>query len=228
MFTRNNSLGERLGLYVGRVIAPLTGVGASLRRSRLFHPKGKVYRVTIEPNVLDFREVGMQKLAERITGQGVARLSNAWWKNRPDLLDVLGFAIRFTDPENQDLLFATIRHPLTTLLAPLSTNQHCFFANDFYAVSPFFIEGVGMAKLRLRRPIRPEDMSFTLELQRLDEFRRKWRSLAIVRVNERLAIPQNKLRFDPFRAGRGIHPYGFVHFIRKGAYAASQRVQENN
>lgn len=33
------------------------------------------------------------------------------------------------------------------------------------------------------------------------------------------------LRFDPFRSGRGIIPRGFVHGLRRGVYAASQRAR---
>ncbi|MBX3198210.1 MAG: hypothetical protein KF894_08705 [Labilithrix sp.] len=43
-------------------------------------------------------------------------------------------------------------------------------------------------------------------------------------VSVRLTDPPG-LRFDPFRAGRGIEPHGFVHALRRGAYGASQRAR---
>ncbi|MBX3261737.1 MAG: hypothetical protein KF782_18785, partial [Labilithrix sp.] len=43
-------------------------------------------------------------------------------------------------------------------------------------------------------------------------------------VSVRLTDPPG-LRFDPFRAGRGIAPRGFVHALRRGAYGASQRAR---
>ncbi len=43
-------------------------------------------------------------------------------------------------------------------------------------------------------------------------------------VSVRLTDPAS-LRFDPFRAGRGIEPHGFVHSLRRGVYSASQRAR---
>lgn len=40
-------------------------------------------------------------------------------------------------------------------------------------------------------------------------------------VSVRLDDPAG-LRFDPFHAGRGIEPHGFVHGLRRGVYSASQ------
>lgn len=34
-----------------------------------------------------------------------------------------------------------------------------------------------------------------------------------------------RLRFNPFRSGRGVEPQGFVHSLRRGVYAASQRAR---
>jgi hypothetical protein len=39
------------------------------------------------------------------------------------------------------------------------------------------------------------------------------------------AIDQGRLRFDPFRNGRGIEPVGFVHNLRRAAYWTSQRAR---
>jgi hypothetical protein len=49
--------------------------------------------------------------------------------------------------------------------------------------------------------------------------------MAIVRLTERAHVDQAELRFSPFRADRGIEPVGFVHAIRRGAYAASQHAR---
>ena len=83
-------------------------------------------------------------LARRLEGAALIRLSTAWWRGGKEWIDALGLAMRLgREPSveahegDQDLLFATIRRPWTTLLAPLTTEQHDFLANDYYAVSPF-------------------------------------------------------------------------------------------
>jgi hypothetical protein len=40
-----------------------------------------------------------------------------------------------------------------------------------------------------------------------------------------LDLDQEALRFDPFRAGRGIVPVGFVQWVRRLTYASSQRLR---
>ncbi|MEO8183439.1 MAG: hypothetical protein ABI895_31785 [Deltaproteobacteria bacterium] len=40
-----------------------------------------------------------------------------------------------------------------------------------------------------------------------------------------LDLDQEALRFDPFRAGRGVTPVGFVHALRRATYLASQRAR---
>jgi hypothetical protein len=45
--------------------------------------------------------------------------------------------------------------------------------------------------------------------------------LALLSVED---VEQDHLRFSPFRTGRGVVPRGFVHALRRGAYAASQNL----
>src|SRR5581483_3247415 len=130
---------ERAGVWAGWLLAPLTGTLSLLRRARMFHPEGAVYRARVETVPGPYAMLG-----RRLEGPALARLSTAWWRSGKEWLDALGIAIRVgRDPGaeakrgDQDLLFATIRSPWTTPFAPLTTEQHDFLANDYYGVSPF-------------------------------------------------------------------------------------------
>lgn len=239
-------LARVVGQALGALLAPVTGVGAWLRQARFFHPEGVVYRAEVRPALPDgpLAEVG-----ERLSGPAIARLSGAWWRGGKEWIDVLGFALRFgVDPGaphpeepprgSQDLLFATIRQPWTTPFAPLTTDPRSFSRNDYYAVSPFEVEGFGRAKLRLVAPDtdpggpgdRQERLriaaarglaTFGLEIKEA-RLGRPWLPLATVQLIEPITIDQAALRFSPYRAGRGIEPRGVVHAMRIPAYGASQ------
>jgi hypothetical protein len=141
-------------------------------------------------------------------------------------------------PGDQDLLFATIRSPLTMALSPLFTNAHDFLANRYWAVAPFELDGFdhrvefrlvpqdppdghGSRTERLLSAVRTGDAVFTLEARRT--FRWKQHPIATITLDEPLALDQAALRFDPFAIGAGIRPVGLVHAIRHAAYAASCR-----
>lgn len=239
---------ERAGRSVGHLLAPLVAWVSKTRRARMFHPEGVTYRGRVEVTgaTPDLWSVG-----RRLSGAALVRLSSAWWRGGKEWLDALGVAVRFlgeeqtlgVEPprESQDLLFATIRFPWTTPLAPLATNVTSFLWNHFHAVSPFEVEGVGKVKLRLRSPrlvngegvTREEHLAravadgkavYELEVRRLDRpvIDREWEMVARLTLEGPIEVDQAALRFSPFRAGGGIRPVGFVHYLRLGAYAASQ------
>ena len=225
------------GSIAGWLLAPVTGALSLLRRARMFHPEGAVYRARVEglPGVYP-------GLGQRVEGPALARLSTAWWRGGKEWIDALGVALRLgRDPQaeardgDQDLLFASIRHPLTTVLAPLTTEQHDFLANDYYAVSPFDVSGVGRTKLRLvasrprRLRERGRDARLAEAVRRGEAWLRlellveqRWVQVARVVLLEPARIDQQRLRFSPFRAGKGFTPRGFVHGLRRATYAMSQ------
>jgi len=232
---------EILGTALGWALAPLTAVVSLTRRARTFHPDGQVLVASVE-------EVDESPLASaigrRLAGPAIVRLSSAWWRGGRERTDVLGFAMRLRrteelsavpSPDDQDLLFATIRSPWTMVVAPLTTDVHDFLDNDYYAVSPFVVEGVsGMLSLRLVAPKaggsgpRDERLAralgdgravFALEARSGSG---DWTTVAAVRLRRAVAVDQGALRFSPFRNGRGVIPRGFVHALRHGAYAGSQ------
>jgi hypothetical protein len=231
------ALRERSGVVFGWLLAPLTGALSLLRRARMFHPEGALLHARVEALSGPF-----PGLARRLEGPALARLSTAWWRGGKEWLDALGVAIRLGSepgveekPGDQDLLFATIRHPWTTPLAPLTTAQHDFLANDYYAVSPFEVAGVGRARLRLVSS-RPPALRGKDRAARLDEavaageawLRLElraggdWMPVARVVLLERAPLDQERLRFSPFRDGKGISPRGFVSGLRRATYLLSQ------
>lgn len=246
MQSDSSALSRRLGLWGGRLLAPITAAVSRIRQARMFHPDGVLYqaRVTSVAAPAELRAVG-----ELLAGHALVRFSSAWWRGK-DWPDVLGVALRFRDEAlldvaaratDQDLLLATIRFPWTTPVAPLATRFGSFLWNHYHAVSPFLVPGVGRVKLRLRSPrlVNPGSQSraehlrarvaarqaqFVLELRRLAVFWpfRKWQGLAVVTLERPLDLDQQALRFSPFQAGRGLEPIGFVHHLRAAAYAASQ------
>ena len=234
---------ETLGHAAGRLSSLATGAGALVRGARLFHPEGLVFLAQVDPVAPGGP---LRRLGERLAGPALVRFSNAWWKHGREWPDVLGCAVRLrtnqkatarADARDQDLLFATVRWPLTTPLAPLGTNPHDFLANDYHAVSPFQVDGVGRAKLRLISPgqsppgdhrmqrlvraVRAGTANFELQLRRQRPFAR-FHTVARLRLESIAEIDQERLRFRPDRDGRGIHPAGFVQAMRPAAYSASQ------
>ncbi len=212
----------------------------------MFHPTGVVLRGEV---TAIGEEPVARALARRLQGPALLRWSSAWWKRR-EWPDVLGCAIRFTelplrsDPHDsdQDLLFATIRRPWTMAFAPLATRYHDFLDNDYYAVSPFQAGDLGRVEWRLR-PVAPSPHARSRDARLLAACEQKaaavleyapyrdplhvgddraFRPLARVELREPITIDQSALRFDPFRAGRGIVPVGIIHGLRRATYASSR------
>lgn len=239
--THPRMLREQVGDAVGRALAPMFELVASARRSRVFHPQGVVVLAYARAIA---REPRAAVTAERLRGPALVRFSTALWKKRA-WPDALGCAIRFCasetpsvdpDPSDQDLLFATIRSPLTTLLGPIGVDPHDFLANTYFGAAPFDAPDGSRVKLRLvpDAPVHDgedrndrlaaaieQGAALRLELRRTFEL--PWREVVRVDLERVVDLDQARLRFWPFREGRGVRPRGFVHALRRGAYRASQR-----
>lgn len=213
----------------------------------MFHPSGTLFVAEVHPIAADAVE---REIARALAGPALVRWSSAWWKQR-QWPDVLGCAVRFTElpfqakarPGDQDLLFATVRRPWTLALSPLGTNYRDFLANDYYAVSPFEVRGLGRIEWRLR-PLAPSPPahsrlarllaaasaeSVVLDLEYAPyrnpfhvDNERAFRPIARIVLREVADLDQNALRFDPFLADRGILPVGFVQWLRRATYAAGR------
>ncbi|HLL01912.1 MAG TPA: hypothetical protein VK539_15080 [Myxococcaceae bacterium] len=240
------SLSEELGRVIGALWGPAVRVGAALRHARLFHPEGITYRAEVK--ACPARE-SLKPLAARLTGPALVRLSSALWRGQREWPDVLGLALRLRSeeavteepsPGDQDLLFATVRSPWTLGLAPLSTDTHDWLENDYYAVSPFRVSGLGRAKLRitssradapgntrverLEAALHAGQARFTLEVfPRRGEAAGRWHPVAELRLVEQVTLNPATLRFWPYRDGRGLRPVGFVHSLRIPTYRQSQQ-----
>lgn len=242
----DSTLRSAAGFLGGALLAPWTGLVSWARRGRMFHPVGTVFSADVQ-SVAD--DPTARALAGRLEGPALVRWSSAWWKRR-EWRDVLGCAIRFTHEPlrahardgDQDLLLATIRRPWTMLLSPLTTNHRDFLANDYYAVSPFVVDGLGRVEWRLRPEVPSPDADSRASrlaaaargparlVLEYAPYRPPWRiadespfsPLVRVELREIAEVDQNTLRFDPFRADRGIVPVGFVQWLRRATYATSR------
>lgn len=180
------------------------------------------------------------RLGDRLTGQGLLRLSNALWKSA-HWPDALGCALAFVDDEGrpeQHLLMATIRRPWTMPFAPFATKVHDYLSNDYFAVSPYSAPGLPWMWLRLhpqgRSPEAPELTRRELLMQQVEQHRSlllqgsespwgPWTPFLRVSLREVLPGDPPGFEFDPFLDGRGLVPRGFVNALRKGAYAGSRK-----
>jgi hypothetical protein len=236
------------GWLAGLALSPITGGLSALRQSRMFHPRGLVCEAEVEAAA---QTPVSRELAVRLAGPALLRWSSAWWK-QGEATDVLGCALRFSSqplrsephPGDQDLLLATIQRPWSMGAAPWTTDTHDFLANHYYGVSPFLVAGrrvewrltpelgapPGQSRAeRLERALH-EGACLRLELA---DYAGWWRrpldssfeSVVRVRLRRFLDLDQDALRFDPFRAGRGIEPVGFVHAMRRATYLTSQRAR---
>jgi hypothetical protein len=242
------SLTEGLGRVIGSLWGPAVRVGAALRHARLFHPEGVTYRAEVRELIP--RE-SLTPLATRLVGPALVRLSSALWRGQREWPDILGLAVRLRSeerlteepsPGDQDLLFATLRSPWTLGLAPLSTDTHDWLENDYYAVSPFHVAGLGRAKLRitasradapghtrverLEAALQAGKARFTLEVfPRRGEAAGRWYPIAELHLLELVSLNPATLRFWPYRNGRGITPVGFIHALRIPTYRQSQEAR---
>lgn len=247
MAIKPDSIGEMAGRVVGAVLAPLFAAGSLLRQARIFHPEGVCYCATVEALTTTPE---LAPVAQRLAGHALVRLSSALWRGGKEWPDVLGCTIRFGESEvitteapadAQDVLLASSPRVLILPLAPLWSDPHDFLDNTYYGMAPFEIEGVGLVRLELVPPAVVEN-SGRNRLERLDHAvaagravfvlrvqhcigSPEWISVVEIRLEQRLSLDQEALRFSPFRDGRGIRPRGFVQAMRRAVYELSQRAR---
>lgn len=224
---------ELTGKILGYPLGLIPLVISFLRDARTFHPQGIVMsgRVnTVENSLFPLHPHVM------------IRFSGALWKKSTILPDVLGIAIRFSEnqvktpmphQQDQDLLFATIRHPILTPVGPITTRYKRFQNNTFYAVSPFtYKEKKVKFKLTLenfketdqgrnQNLLSNTESDASLRLW-TKEKHRPWKCIADINLMKVLSIDQQELCFNPFRTGLNIKPKGFVHHLRYAVYPMSQ------
>lgn len=241
-------LREAIGRALGAILSPIFLQGSLLRRGRVFHLEGVVYRADVRALAT---EGGAGTLAQRLEGPALVRLSagiRRWrggkGQRRPDLL---GISVRFRDSEeitpdasvgDQDLLFLSARRFALIPIALFTTKVRDFLANTYYTQLPFKVAGIGRLEFRLapqHAAKAPGDRRQKLEraaalggaVLRLEarsarpEFGKGWVPLALITLIEPVDIDQGQLLFTPFHTGRGIVPTGLLQAVRRLAYPAS-------
>jgi hypothetical protein len=225
---------------------------SAVRRSRMFHPSGFLCRAEVRPLPGSESE---RAVSEALAGPALVRWSSAWWKRGEwmDVLGCAirfthGPLGTTPAPDDQDLLLATIQRPWTMAFSPLTTEQHDFLGNRYFGVSPFEVKGLGRIEWRLspgdvgarvdgetrsgrlsramgegRAHLQLEYAPYTGPFHRPAP--EDFRALVSVELVSPVELDQRALRFNPFRAGRGIQPVGFVHGMRRATYLASQKAR---
>lgn len=235
-------LREHAGAWIGRLWAPAVAWISRARHARMFHPDGLTFAGNVRP-------AGDHPLAAACSGRVLVRCSAALWRGGRERFDVLGFALRIrpgegealddrAQPGDQDLLFATIRSPLTMLLSPFFTDASEFVDQRYWAVSPFAYAGQRY-ELRVSpvdpppRPVLKQPRASRLlaavhahravwQLEARVTLTLRWQPVARIALERPVTIDQAALAYDPFRDGLGLAPVGLVHAIRRAAYAASR------
>lgn len=234
-----------IGRALGLALAPFSFIGSAIRRDRLFHPDGVIYRAEVKPLV---KEGLLKQLADRLAGGALIRLSGALWKwpegsRRPDLL---GIAIRFRGqkqvtpqllPGDQDITFVTASSVLGLVTAALATDRGDFLDNRYHAILPFHLEGVGRVYLRLvpvssappgpdrrqRLALAVAQKKAAIQLEILaTELGDSWTPLATIDLRERMLVDDDALMFYPGTSGMGLAPLGVLQALRPEIYTASQ------
>ena len=232
------------------MLAPVTAAVSRWRRARVFHPDGVSYEASVTMDAstpTEFRD-----LAKRLSGPALARFSGALWRRGVELPDVLGLALRFTRADrpsvdaladDQDLLLATMRSPLTIGVAAFSTNVHDYARNRFWGACPYDVGLKRAVKFRLSPQhggvdshlprderladaVKANESVWRLEIRHT--FARRYQPLAIVTLKARARLDDESLRFSPFRSGRGVFPRGYIQAIRRATYASSQLARPNS
>lgn len=235
---------ELIGRGLGYAVAPISFFASLLRGDRMFHPDGVIYRADVSA-IASHAALGL--LAERLAGTAIVRLSGGLWQWSPDQRrpDALGVSIRFRDvdsitpdllPGDQDILFVSARTLPELLVAPLRTDVDDFLNNQYHAVLPFRVEGVGVVELRLVSPqpsppganrrerleLAVGDDMAVLQLEVRVAGEHHWRALVSIDLREPLPIDDDRIAFHPATSAMGLIPAGVLQAMRRPVYHASQ------
>ncbi|HEY0138389.1 MAG TPA: hypothetical protein VGB85_30095, partial [Nannocystis sp.] len=131
------TVGEVLGRWVGKALAPVAAAAARGRKGRALHARGTVCAAEVMAGAEDPE---LAPLAQRLAGAAIVRMSGALWRHAT-LPEMLGCAMRLrgprtltpeVDPQDQDILFATARAPWAVPLAMLTTDRDDYLQNVYY------------------------------------------------------------------------------------------------
>ncbi len=227
-------VGETIGKGVGVILAPLAAVGSFLRGARLVHAQGVVYRADVRATA---EEGALGALAERLAGPAIVRLSSAG--------AALGAALRFGAGAPQDLILLSLRSLRDLPIAARLTDGRDYLANTYFTIARSRAAGLGEVELRLvprerigvardaiegaggdrdarlAREVAAGAAVFDLELREIASGA-PWQPLAVITLTGRAEVDQEALRFNPYHAGLGLEPAGFLQGLRWAVYPAAQ------
>ena len=194
----------------------------------------------------------LDKLAWRLTGPALVRFSGALWRGAEGPFDVLGCAVRLRRDaratleraeDDQDIVFATVPRGWTAPLSPFLVDVHDYLANDYYARSPFDVGSGRKVYLRLH----PGRSSSARAGRRADRLAREvrrglvtlslaiaerplgpWTPLVTFGLERPADVDGDALSFLPHRDGRGVHPHGLLHAMRRGVDWVSQHAHRQD
>jgi hypothetical protein len=224
------AVGAVVGLAVAVVFVPIS----LARRARAVHAEGVVCRAEI---------AARDPIGERLVGPALVRLSGVLESQTAATSDVLGLDIRMQRTASrdardgdQDLLLGSFESFTTAARDRANTNVGDYFGNRYSTVTPWWVPVHGPVVLRLVPPaglpasrggdrlarldadIAADRARFTLAI---DTGAREL-AIAELRLVERIAIDDRKLRASMFRQGRGVRPLGLRNGIRATVYPLSQ------
>ncbi|MGZ3438934.1 MAG: hypothetical protein ACXVDD_05445 [Polyangia bacterium] len=240
-------MGELVGRVIGLALAPLVFLAALVRRARAFHPDGVVWRADV---VATFRGDGpLARVAQRLAGPALARLSPAMHRAGGGERDVLGLGVRFGAAGEQDLLLATFDgfQPAQLRRAMQETDAHDYLHNEYRAVSPYRVDGSGVVVMlrargdgdpprndgpprddgpkrdeRLARAVAAGRALLHVEARAAEDAQASWLPLVDVALVTRSSVTQAALRLSPLRDGLGLRGAGIYAGIRWAVYPVSQ------
>jgi hypothetical protein len=236
-------MGELVGRVIGLALAPIVFLVALVRGARAFHPDGAVWRADV---VGTFRGDGpLARVAARLAGPALARLSPAMHRAGGGERDVLGLGVRFGAGGEQDLLLATFDGfaPAQLRRALKDTDARDYLHNEYRAVSPYRVDGGDVVVTlracgdgdgaparddgpqrdeRLARAVAAGRALLHVEARAPDDAHAPWLPLVDVTLVARSSVTQAALRLSPLRDGLGLRGTGAYAGIRWAVYPVSQ------
>jgi hypothetical protein len=222
----------------GVALGGALGAVAALRRGKAVHPHGVVHAARLVIDGAPDAPPASELLATPAVWPALVRFSRSLGVPRP-LPDLLGMSIRVPDAygggRHQDLLLVTsvdlpVLHHVFLPAAdvwqrPYSSSLPYRSGDRLLLVGalpdPSSPRPDGDDELdRLARAAATGHLRFRLAVAPVGG---RFRAVGTLHVGGRLADTLDALRFNPFNAGGGLEPAGFLNRLRDFAYPMSQR-----
>ena len=222
---------------MGALSGLVFGGASAVRRGKAVHPHGVVYAAELEVSGAPDAPQSASLLREPGGHPAIVRFSRSLGVPRP-LPDLLGMSIRVPDAygpaQHQDfLLVSSVDLPVAhhVFLPVTDAQQRPYSSSLPYRAGPdLFIVGT-LPDPGSPRPAGEDEfdrldaaaatgrLRFGLAVASLGG---RFRTLATLRIGDRLGGELDALRFNPQNTGGGLEPAGFLNRIRPRTYSMSQ------